>query len=149
MVTGCTKCNEKVVKMAAYYEITNALIDMVQLYTDYPVFAGANPTLESIAVAGFASTATTFKDLDTADVYNVTINGKSGDFEKMLEALSNIHKALTVRKDFPQGDTWQIYAITTVSSPRQVGIEEADRTKFIFGSSVNVKFYKKGMKGDL
>ena len=135
--------------MAAYYEITNALIDMVQHYTDFPVFAGANPTLESIAVAGFASTVTTYKDFDTADVYDVTINGKSGDFEKMLDALSTIHKALTVRKDFPQGDNWQIYSIKTVSSPRQVGIEEADRTKYIFGSSVEVKFYKKGMKGEL
>ena len=135
--------------MAAYYEITDALIDMVQLYTDYPVFAGANPTFESIALAGFASTTTTYKDFDTADVFTMTINGKSADYEKMLKALSDIHKALTVRKDFPQGDNWQIYAINTVSSPRQIGIEEADRTKYIFGSSVNVKYYKKGMKGEI
>lgn len=135
--------------MAAYYEITNALIDMVQLYTDFPVFAGANPTLESIAVTGFASDDTVFLDLDTSGSFNMTINGKSGDYEKMLDALSTIHKALTVRKDYPQGGTWQVYAIRTVSSPRQVGIEEADRTKFIFGSSVEVKFYKKGMKGEI
>ena len=131
-----------------YKELINNLIDMIALFTDFPVYAGANPTKESIAVSGFGAPIVTAKDLDNVGVLNMTINGKSADYEKMLDALSTIHRRLTVRNNYPQGDTWQIFAITTTASPREIAVEQADTTKFIFGSSIAVKYYILGMKGE-
>jgi hypothetical protein len=56
---------------------------------------------------------------------------------------------LTLRKDFPHANNWQIFSIDTTASPRLIGVEEAERTRYIYGSSVVVKFYAMGMKGDI
>lgn len=131
-----------------YDEIIDALLKMVQLYTTYTVVLGSNPTKESIAITGFGAPERVFKDKDTAQVMNITINGKSAKQQKLLEELTQIHHKLFMRSDFPQGDNWQIYDIETVASPRLVGVEESDRNKWIYGSSIKVKFYQLGMKGE-
>ena len=132
-----------------YKDILDAIVKMVRVQTTYTVFIGGNPTKESIAITGFSSADTTNLDRDTLQTYDITINGKSGDQELLLSELSKIHKALTLRKDFPHSDNWQVYTIDTTASPRLIGVEEAERTRYIYGSSITVKFYALGMKGEI
>lgn len=132
-----------------YKDILDAIVKMVRENTSYPVVIGGNPTKESIAVTGFTTADKTYLDRDTAQTYDITINGKSGDQANLLATLSQIHRALSLRTDFPHSDKWQIYTIDTTASPRLIGVEEAERTRFIYGSSMTVKFYALGMKGEL
>ncbi len=131
-----------------YKDVLEAIVDMVKENTDYPVVIGGNPPRESIAVTGFSTADTTYLDRDTSQTYDITINGKSGDQAHILDALSSIHRALTLRKDFPHSEKWQITSIDTTASPRLIGTEEADRLRYIYGSSITVKYYTLGMKGE-
>lgn len=132
-----------------YKEILDDIVKMIRCQTTFPVVVGSNPTKESIAVTGFTTADITNLDRDTLQTYDITINGKSGDQALMLSELSKIHRALTVRKDFPHARDWQVYTIDTSASPRLIGIEEAERNRYIYGSSVTVKFYALGMKGEM
>lgn len=130
------------------YEVKNALLDMVQSFTSFKVVLGNNPTKESIALGGYGAPRRIFKDKDTDCVLNITINGKSASQELLERELSAIHRKLMLRADYPQGDNWHIYSIETIASPRLIAIEESERAKWIYGSSVAVKFYHKGLKGE-
>ena len=132
-----------------YKEILDDIVKMIRCQTTFPVVVGSNPPKESIAVTGFTTADITNLDRDTLQTYDITINGKSGDQALMLSELSKIHRALTVRKDFPHARDWQVYTIDTSASPRLIGIEEAERNRYIYGSSVTVKFYALGMKGEM
>lgn len=132
-----------------YDEIIDALLKMVKLYTSYTVVLGSNPTKESIAITGFGNPTTIYRDKDTNQELVLTVNGKSADQQKLLTELTNLHRKLTIRKDYPQGQNWHIYSIETVASPRLVAIEAADRSKWIYGSSIKVKFYQLGLKGEI
>lgn len=131
-----------------YKSIIDAIVDMAQNLTTFPVVVGSNPSKESIAITGFATVNIENKDKDTLQTYDITINGKSEDQEKLLAELSSIHRKLTLRNDFPSGETWQIYSINTTASPRLIGQEEAERTRYLYGSSLVVKFYALGLKGE-
>lgn len=130
-----------------YKDLFDELVKMIKKYTTYPVIVGSNPTKESIAVSGFSTADMTNLDRDTLQTYDITINGKSGDQALLFAELSGIHQKLTLRKDFPHSDGWQVFTIDTVASPRLIGVEEAERTRYIYGSSLTVKFYALGVKG--
>ena len=131
-----------------YKAILDEIVKLIKIQTTYPVVVGNNPTKESIAVIGFATPDNVCLDRDTLQTYDITINGKSDDQEKLLTELSKIHKALTVRKDFPHARDWQVFTIDTSASPRLIGVEDAERNRYIYGSAITVKFYALGMKGD-
>ena len=131
-----------------YKNIIDAIVDMAQNLTTFPVVIGSNPTKESIAVTGFATPEIENLDKDTLQSYDVTINGKSGDQEHIFTDLSRVHKKLSLRRDFPHDENWQIYSIETTASPRLIGQEEAERTRYLYGSSLVVKFYALGLKGE-
>lgn len=131
-----------------YKEILDAIVEMVKLNTAYPVVVGSNPTKESIAITGFTTADVTYLDRDTSQTYDITVNGKSGDQALLLQELSKIHRKLTLRKSFPHSEKWQIISIDTTASPRLIGIEDAERTRYLYGSSLTVKFYALGMKGE-
>ena len=131
-----------------YKEILDSIAEMVKQNTDFQVVVGGNPPKESIAITGFSTDDTVNLDRDTLQTYDITINGKSGEQEQLFNDLSEIHRKLTLRKSFPHGETWQIYSIDTASSPRLLGLEQAERTRYLYGSSITVKFYALGMKGE-
>lgn len=131
-----------------YKEILDSIVEMVKQNTDFQVVVGGNPPKESIAITGFSTDDIVNLDRDTLQTYDITINGKSGDQEQLFNDLSEIHRKLTLRKSFPHGETWQIYSIDTASSPRLLGLEQAERTRYLYGSSITVKFYALGMKGE-
>lgn len=129
-----------------YKAILDEIVKLIKTMTTFTVVVGSNPTRESIAVTGFTNPVTTNMDRDTLQNYDITINGKSGDQALLFAELSKIHEKLTVRKDFPHARDWQIYSIDTTASPRLLGHEEAERMRYIYGSSISVKFYALGMK---
>lgn len=132
-----------------YKAILDEVVKLIKLKTAYTVVVGTNPTKESIAVTGSTTNNTVCLDRDTLQTYDVTINGKSGDQEALLEELTKIHKFLTLRKDFPHARDWQVISIDTSASPRLIGVEDAERQRYIYGSAVTVKFYALGMKGEI
>jgi hypothetical protein len=146
MVKGGAKRHEGVVM---YKEILDAIVNMIKANTDLSVVVGGNPTKESIAVSGFASGDVVYMDRDTLQTYDITVNGKSADQALLFDEMSNIHRALTLRKVFPSSQKWQITSIDTSASPRLIGIEDAERTRYLYGSSLTVKFYALGMKGEI
>lgn len=131
-----------------YDEVIKALLDMVKLYTKYTVVLGSNPTNESIAITGFGAPDRIYKDKDTNQVLNLTINGKSGNQQKILEEITNIHYKLTLRSDYPQGNKWHIYSIESTASPRLIAVEQNNKKQWIYGSSIKVKFYNLGLRGE-
>jgi len=131
-----------------YEDVLDAVVEMVQQNTTYAVVVGGNPTKESIAVTGFSTADTTNLDRDTLQTYDITINGKSEDQQALLNELSAIHRKLTLRKSFPHSDKWQIISIDTTASPRLLGLEDAERNRYLYGSGITVKFYALGVKGE-
>lgn len=126
-----------------YDEILQAVIDMAQAAAGVPVVTGSLPPLDGIAMTGSAGSATIFLDIGSDERMNVLCNGKNRDQQRVIQQLNAIHRALTRRVDFPQGDGWQIYAIETVASPRLLGHE--DNGQWVYGSSLLVKINTKGL----
>lgn len=129
------------------FDIVEKVQEMVGLATSLPVYIGSNPPMEAVGIDCDATTTFTGMDMDRGYEMRTAINGKSGDQSLIASELDKIHASLTLRKAYPSGDDWQIYAIETDSAPRLLGRESADRTQWLYGSSVRVKYYRKGIKG--
>ena len=74
-------------------------------------------------------------------VKRVLLNGKHSDQQTLLDALTQIHTALTKRNDFSDFSTTdaQVLSIMTTSSPQIIGREQ--NNQWIAGSSFEVSFY--------
>lgn len=125
-------------------EILTALIAMATLAGPYSaIVIGSDPPVNGIAMIADGAPQRVYRDIDTTWSLSVLLNGKNADQQTVLSTLSAIHQLMTVRKDFPSGDGWQIYSITTTSAPRLIGREQ--NSQWIYGSSLTVKFYAKGL----
>ena len=126
-----------------YDEILQAIRQFAESVVGVKIFTGSLPPDNGLAMTGQASNATTFLDIGANERMSVLLNGKNVEQETVTRQLNSIHAALTRRKDFPQSDTWQIYSIETVASPRLIA-HEAGR-QWVYGSSLQVKFNVKGI----
>ena len=81
---------------------------------------------------------TTF--LSTGIVYDMGLlfNAKGPNQVELYNNLTEVHKALTQRKEWAQGENWQITNVRTDSMPRFMGRE--DNVNFEYGSGFNVRF---------
>lgn len=128
-----------------YDEILRAVIDMAMLTNPYAqVVIGSTPPLNGIAMTGEGGPDSVHLDIGAEQTMNIVCNGKNVDQRAVIRALDKIHRFLTFRKDYPRGDDWQIYSITTIASPRLLGVEQ--NSQWLYGSSLLVKFYQKGLK---
>jgi hypothetical protein len=128
-----------------YDEILRAVIDMAMLTNPYAqVVIGSMPPLNGIAMTGEGGPDSVHLDIGAEQTMNIVCNGKNVDQRAVIRALDKIHRFLTFRKDYPRGDDWQIYSITTIASPRLLGVEQ--NSQWLYGSSLLVKFYQKGLK---
>lgn len=132
-----------------YDEVIDAILQMVKLYTSYTVVLGSNPTKESIAITGTGAPTTIYKNKDTEQELVLTVNGKSGHQQNLLHDLTEIQRKLFLRSDYPQGNNWHIYSIEPVASPRLIAVEQNNKNQWIYGSSIKVKFYQLGLKGEI
>jgi hypothetical protein len=73
----------------------------------------------------------------------IALNGKDADQEKLVTALSAIHKALTQLKVYPAGADWEILNIKTSAAPNY--IEQESSGQWLYGSILAVEFYLKGV----
>lgn len=127
-----------------YDEILRAVIDMAMLTNPYArIVIGSMPPLNGIAMTGEGGPHSVHLDIGAEQTMNIVCNGKNADQRAVIRALDKIHRFLTFRKDYPVGDGWQIYSITTIASPRLLGVEQ--NSQWLYGSSLLVKFYQKGL----
>ena len=128
---------------AVYDEILQAVIDMAESAAGASVVTGSLPPDNGLAMTGRAASASIFLDIGSNERMSVLCNGKNREQETVIRQLDAIHRALTRRRDFPQGNGWQIYAIETVASPRLLGHEA--NGQWVYGSSLFVKINVKGI----
>lgn len=127
-----------------YDEILRAVIDMAMLTNPYTqIVIGSMPPLNGIAMTGEGGPDSVHLDIGAEQTMNIVCNGKNSDQRAVIRALDKIHRFLTLRKDYPADDGWQIYSITTIASPRLIGVEQ--NSQWLYGSSLLVKFYQKGL----
>ena len=128
-----------------YDDILQAVVDMAEAAAGVSIVTGSNPPQNGIAMTGSASPRSIMLDHGSNETMTVVVNGKNGDQKTVIRQLDAIHATLTRRKDFPTGDGWQIYRIETAASPRLIGRESNERFQWLYGSSLLVKFNRKGI----
>lgn len=129
----------------AYTEVFDAVLHVVELASDLPVYAGALPAGKSVCVAmGAGGVERTDLNMGGTHACVLAVNAKDTDLRGTLALLGQIHDTLTRTKEYPTGEGWQIYSIRTVGAPTLID-READDT-WICGSSVKVYFYKGGIR---
>lgn len=127
-----------------YEEISEAIRQMIQMAVpDKRVVHGSMPPLSGIACSGFGAPVKTDWKVGTIQRFDFVINTKSDSLQEGIQALDKVHTWLTIRKDFPAGEKWQIFNISSSASPRLVGKEE--NGKWLIGSSINASVYIKGI----
>lgn len=128
-----------------YDAVLNAVINMAEMAEPYAqIVIGSMPPDNGIAMIGDGGVVTTYRNMDADYELTIICNGKHHDQLTLASTLSKIHRLLTFRKDFPTGDDWQIYSIQSISAPRLIGREK--NNQWLYGSSLRVKFYMKGLR---
>jgi hypothetical protein len=117
-----------------------AAADALGLYAT--VVFGSDPPANGICMIQAAG-APSEKHFDTGMLYrlSVLLNGKHTNQQTLLDALTQIHTALTKRNDFNDFSTEdaQVLSIMTTASPQIIGREQ--NSQWIAGSSCEVSFY--------
>ena len=126
-----------------YNEILQAIINMAESAAGASIVTGSMPPDNGIAMTGQSASSSIFLDIGTNERMTVVCNGKNTDQITVIRQLDNIHRALTHRKDFPEGTGWQVYAIETIASPRLLGREA--NSQWLYGSSLLIKINTKGI----
>ena len=127
-----------------YNDVLQAVIDMAETAAGASIVTGSMPPDNGIAMTGNSGSFPVFLDMGSNESMNVVCNGKSTDQQTVINQLDAIHASLTRRKDFPNNQDWQIYAIETTASPRLIGREQ--NSQWLYGSSLVVKFNVKGIE---
>lgn len=127
-----------------YNDVLQAVIDMAEAAAGTSIFVGSMPPDNGIAMTGNAGSYPIFLDIGSNESMNVVCNGKNTNQQAVIAQLDAIHASLTRRKDYPNNNQWQIYAIETTASARLIGRES--NSQWLYGSSLLVKFNVKGIE---
>lgn len=128
-------CTSTSVINQALWEVMN-LIDALSLYST--ISRGALGTGNSLVCEVAPSTPSeVYLDKNQYITVDVTINGKHSDLELLSDSLNLIHESLTMRKEYPYSEKWQIVDIVTLTEPQIIGREE--NNDWIMASSLGVK----------
>lgn len=121
----------------AVFDAVKALADARNPYAAIAV--GPLPADNGISMAiATGSPGVAFKDRSWLYSMDIVLNGKHTSQETVLDALCDIHRALTQRDAFPDTGEAQITGIETTNIPSYL-----DRTnnQWLYGSSLRVNFY--------
>lgn len=123
--------------------VLEAIRLMIAAITGQPVVIGTLPPLGGYAVSfeGGAPLGV-FWTLDSHDELPIIFNGKSADQQELAHKMDLAHVKLSTEQHLPYSNTWQVYAIETGAAPRLIDVQ--DNGLWIYGSSLRVKFYRKG-----
>ena len=112
------------------------LIDSLNLYA--LITRGALGTGNSLVCEVAPSSPTeVYLDKNQYITVDLTINGKHSDLELLSDSMNLIHESLTMLKEYPYSENWQIVDIVTLTEPQIIGREE--NNDWIIASSLGVK----------
>lgn len=123
--------------------MTSVFDAVVKMVADLNLYAspivGAMPTENGIAMQiSTGANDTTFLEKDIVVGFSVVLNGKHSSQQKVLDDLNKAHEALTMTKDYPSGDHWQVCDIRSDSLPNYIGRED---NQYLYGSALRVRAY--------
>ena len=72
---------------------------------------------------------------------DLTINGKHDNVQTLSESMNRIHQELTMLRQYPSGEDWEIVDISTMTEPQIIGRE--DNNSWMMASSLIIKIYTK------
>lgn len=112
------------------------LIDSLNLYA--MITRGALGTGNSLVCeVAPSSPSEVYLDKNQYITVDLTINGKHSDLELLSDSMNLIHESLTMLKEYPYSENWQIVDIVTLTEPQIIGREE--NNDWIMASSLGVK----------
>ena len=112
------------------------LIDALGLYAE--ITRGALGSGNSLSCeVGPSSPSATYLDKNQYIPLDLTINGKHSGLQTLSDALNSINENLTMMRDYPSGDSWQIVDISTYTEPQIIGRD--GENYWLMASSLSVK----------
>lgn len=86
---------------------------------------------------GPSSPETVWFDKNQYIPIDLTINGKHDNLQTLSDAMNSIHETLTMMFEYPEGTSWKIIDIQTITEPQVIG-RESDN-KWMMASDLAVK----------
>ena len=116
------------------------LIDALSLFAT--ISRGALGTGDSLTCeVGPTSPEIVWLDKNQYIPIDLTINGKHSNLQTLSDAMNVIHESLTMMRTYPDGDTWGIVDITTLTEPQVIGREQDNRWMMASALLVKVATY--------
>jgi hypothetical protein len=78
-----------------------------------------------------------YMDKNQYIILDFTINGKHANLQTLSDDMNRIHQEITMLREYPSGDDWNIVDITTLTEPQIIGRE--DNNAWLMASALNVK----------
>ena len=128
--------------MNAITEVFDDFMDMVDSVLSPSVCViGAMPPHNGYAAQiSTGATDTTYLDKGIEIGLSIVLNGKNESQSVVCDTLNEIHKSLTMTKDYPSTDDYQIVDIRTDSFPNYIGRED---NEYLYGSAFRVRAFIK------
>ena len=82
-----------------------------------------------------------YMDKNQYIILDFTINGKHANLKTLSDDMNRIHQEITMLREYPSGDDWNIVDITTLTEPQIIGRE--DNNMWLMASALNVKIETK------
>ena len=112
------------------------LIDALSLFA--PITRGALSAGDSLSCEiGPTSPETVWFDKNQYIPIDLTINGKHSNLQTLSDGMNLIHEHLTMMRDYPSGNRWQITDIATMTEPQVIGREQDNR--WMMASALTVR----------
>lgn len=128
--------------MNAITQVFDAFMDMVDSVLSPSVcIIGAMPPNNGYAAqVSTGATDTTYLDKGIEIGLSIVLNGKNESQSVVCDTLNEIHQSLTMTKDYPSTDDFQIVDIRTDSFPNYIGRED---NEYLYGSAFRVRAFIK------
>lgn len=128
--------------MNAITQVFNAFMDMVDsVLSPSACIIGAMPPNNGYAAqVSTGATDTTYLDKGIEIGLSIVLNGKNESQSVVCDTLNEIHQSLTMTKDYPSTDDFQIVDIRTDSFPNYIGRED---NEYLYGSAFRVRAFIK------
>lgn len=106
-----------------------------------PCVVGAMPPHNGYAAQiSTGATDTTYLNKGIEIGLSIVLNGKNESQSVVCDTLNEIHKSLTMTKDYPNTGDYQIVDIRTDSYPNYIGRED---NEYLYGSAFRVRAFIK------
>lgn len=124
--------------------VVEAVMGLVDSLNNYAVISrGALGTGNDLTCeVATSSVDGVFLDKNPYVFLDLTFNGKHWNLETLTNTLNNIMDSLTLSKEYPSGDGWEIVDISRGSPPLPTIIGREEQNQWIMACAVIVKYYQ-------